>query len=257
MTRLLALLLLLTPALATAQDDATAALVVETDGAAVFVAQGDATLGPFAPGAVVRLPAGDATVTAVDDAAAWDALRASAEVALGAGDTVWVVLPLPVRYRVETVPLGAALSVDGRAAGTAPQAVVLPRGTTATLTARLPDHADATATLGGDGGHVVLRLRPTAPEAAAVTLLPTQRRPRTRTWIDVGVGTLAVAAGAVAVHYKFRADALDDRYRAPDSPERGDEALRERAEALDVRSGVALGVMQGALGVLALRFVLR
>lgn len=240
---------------ASAQD--TAWLVVETDGSAVVVRGAGETLVTEPPGAVVAVPAGTATVSAVDDPAAWNPRGASTTVTLMAGDTLRVSLPLPVRYRVESFPLGAALSVDGRAIGTAPATVDLPRGATATLVARLDGHADATAELAGDGGRVDLTLRPTSGEAPAVVLLPTQRSPRARTLIDVGIGALAVAAGAVAVHYKFRADRLDDRYRDPDGPDFGNETLRTEAEALDVRSGVALGVMQAGLVGLAVRFVLR
>ena len=240
---------------ASAQD--TAWLVVETDGSAVVIRGAGETLVPALPGTVVAIPAGAATVAAVDDPAAWNQRRATTDVTLVAGDTIRVSLPLPVRYRVESFPLGAALTVDGRPAGTAPATVDLPRGATATLVARLDGHADATAALAGDGGRVDLTLRPTSAEAPAVVLLPTQRSPRARTLIDIGVGALAVAAGAVAVHYKFRANALDDRYRNPDGPDFGNESLRAEAEAQDVRSGVALGVMQAGLVGLAVRFLLR
>lgn len=240
-----------------ASAQGTAWLVVETDGSAVVIRGAGETRVTEPPGTVVALPAGAATVEAVDDPAAWNARRAETTVTLVAGDTARVALPLPVRYRVETFPLGAALTVDGRPVGTAPATVDLPRGATATLVARLDGHADATATLAGDGGRVDLTLRPTSAEAPAVVLLPTQRSPRARTLIDVGIGALAVAAGAVAVHYKFRADRLDDRYRDPDGPDFGNETLRTEAEALDVRSGVALGVMQAGLVGLAVRFVLR
>ncbi len=50
---------------------------------------------------------------------------------------------------------------------------------------------------------------------------------------------------------------MDDRYRSPDSPERGDPTLRVEAQRLDRISAGALGVMQVGLGVLAIRLVLR
>ncbi|MEM0964322.1 MAG: prenyltransferase, partial [Bacteroidota bacterium] len=74
---------------------------------------------------------------------------------------------------------------------------------------------------------------------------------------DLGIGAAALAAGAVAVHFKFRADSVDDRYRSETSPERGDEALLDEALRLDRYSAAALGAMQVGVGVLALRFVLR
>ena len=78
-----------------------------------------------------------------------------------------------------------------------------------------------------------------------------------QTWVDVGIGAAAVAAGAVAVHYKFRADRIDDRYRDPEDPGFADEALRQDALRLDRLSTVALVAMQVGVGALAIRFVLR
>lgn len=75
---------------------------------------------------------------------------------------------------------------------------------------------------------------------------------RRRSWIDYAAATLGVAAGVAAVHYKFKADRLDDRYK-----EFGDPTLRPRIARLDDYSGIALGVMQLNLGVLAIRFALR
>ena len=63
---------------------------------------------------------------------------------------------------------------------------------------------------------------------------------------------MAVAAGAVSIHYKFKADRLNEQYE-----QTGDAALRPRIHDLDTRAGVALGVMQVGVGVLALRFILR
>lgn len=75
---------------------------------------------------------------------------------------------------------------------------------------------------------------------------------RRRSWIDYASATVGLAAGVMAVHYKFKADRLDDTYR-----ETGDPALRPRIARLDDYSGVALGVMQVNVGVLAIRFALR
>jgi hypothetical protein len=77
--------------------------------------------------------------------------------------------------------------------------------------------------------------------------------PSTRkTWIDyVAVGT-ALAAGALAVHFKFEADRRYDRYRKT-----GDPDLRPGIKRYDVYSGVALGVMQAGVGLFAIRLALR
>lgn len=241
----------------------SASLVVTTDGAVVYVFSSGWLQGPFAPGEVVHVMSGDAQVAAFESVAAWDALRAETSVVLTAGDTLRVALPLPVRYRVETLPLGATVTLETagvtRALGAAPLSVDLPSGEAGTLTARLSGYADARAALDGDGGAVSLALRPAglADGVVPIVLLPTERSRLPRTLIDIGIGALSLAAGAVAVHYKRRADAIDDRYRDPNSVERGSDALRQEAERLDLRSSVALGAMQAGVVVLGLRFVLR
>ena len=72
-----------------------------------------------------------------------------------------------------------------------------------------------------------------------------------RRWIDWGAAAVAVVAGAVAVHYKFRADRINDEYL-----ETGNASLRPRVAKLDDYSGIALGVMQAGLVTLAVRFAL-
>ena len=56
----------------------------------------------------------------------------------------------------------------------------------------------------------------------------------------------------MAVHYKFRADRINDDYLAT-----GDPSLRPRVARLDDRSGIALGVMQVGLVTLAVRFAFK
>jgi len=75
---------------------------------------------------------------------------------------------------------------------------------------------------------------------------------RQRRWIDWSASAIAVAAGIVAVHYKFQADRINDEYL-----ETGDASLRPRVAKLDDNSGIALGVMQAGLVTLAVRFALR
>ena len=78
------------------------------------------------------------------------------------------------------------------------------------------------------------------------------RIPNSRRWIEWSAAVVAVAAGAVAVHYKFRADRINDEYRAT-----GDASLRPRVAELDDYSAIALGVMQAGLVTLAIRFALK
>lgn len=96
----------------------------------------------------------------------------------------------------------------------------------------------------------VVLLEPLTPPAATAAMHLVER-PRRR-WIDaVALGT-AVAAGAVAVHYKFKADRLYDDYLETTDP-----ALRPQIKANDTRSAVALGVMQAGVAVFAVRLVFR
>jgi hypothetical protein len=63
---------------------------------------------------------------------------------------------------------------------------------------------------------------------------------------------VALAAGIVAVHYKFKGDDLYDEYN-----ETGDPALRNNIDRYDNYSAIALGTMQIGVGVLAFRMVFR
>jgi hypothetical protein len=238
-------------------------VVDAADGVVRLRVDGEATDRPARPGAATAVAPGVAVdVTLVDDPGAWNPLRATARVGpLAAGDTARVALALPVRYRVETMPQGATVVLDGpdgtRTLGLAPLTVDLPRNTQASVVARLDGYADARARLDGAGGRVTLALDGVGGAAPPVVLLPTERSYLSRTLTDLGIGALTLAAGAVAVYYKFEADARDDRYRDPNSAERGLEPLRTEAESFDRRSAIALGAMQVGVGVLALRFVLR
>ena len=243
------------PAWGQSAADSSAWVRVEADGGAVVV--DDQPAG--APGAWVGVAPGSRVVVLVDDPRAWNPRRASRTVELGAGDSVSVALALPLRSRVETLPIRAlVVRTDGGrrdTLGTAPLVLELAPGERATLVATLDGFDDARATVPA-GEAVTLMLSPAAGTVPDVALLPTERSTVRRTVIDVSLGAAALVAGAVAVHYKFRADAVDDRYRG-DTAERGDEVLRQEALRLDRISAGALAVMQVGVGALALRFVLR
>lgn len=69
-----------------------------------------------------------------------------------------------------------------------------------------------------------------------------------RRWIDVASLTAAVAAGALAVHYRTKADNRFETWQ-----ETGDPDLKREIQRLDVYSGVALGTMQVGIGIFAFR----
>jgi hypothetical protein len=235
----------------------TAWVRVEADQGVVVV--DEAPVG--AAGVWLAVEAGSRRVALVDDVQMWNPRRADQVVALAPGDSLSLALALPDRVRVETLPIRALVVRErpggGRdTLGTAPLDIDLAPGERADLVATL-DGYDAARTTAGADGTVTLLLMPEPGAVPAAALLPTERSTAARTWIDVGIGVAALAAGAVAVHYKFRADDLDDRYRGADPADRGDESLRQEALRLDRISVVGLGAMQAGLGVLALRFVLR
>ena len=155
---------------------------------------------------------------------AWDARRSETDLMLASGDTATVRLDLPVRTRIESLPLHAEVVLvrpDGseEALGTTPFVVDRADGLDGRLVARLDGYTDAETAAPEAGGRVSLVLRPEglgADEAVSYSL-PTQRHNPRRALLDVGLGAAAIAAGAVAVHYKFRADAADEEYREPGS----------------------------------------
>lgn len=215
------------------------------------------------PASVVHaLPAGPVTLALVEgDARAWNPRRVEITTAVPVGDTLTLDLRLPTRYRVSTLPSGAAVTLerpDGsvEALGVSPLVLDRAEPLRGTLVAARDGYREARAAPGDSAvNHVALTLAPlTEEEGAAVDWRPPGRA---RTWIDVAAGAVALSAAAVAIHYKLQADAVDDRYRSPESPERGDPGLRVEAQRLDRISAGALGVMQLGLGVLAIRLVLR
>ena len=259
--RLLALLTLSLAATAAAQPSGGLVRVetnaphalVRLDGRLV----GTAAEGPFA------VPAGAVEVVLAEaDAAAWAPRRAQATVTVAEGETATVALDLPLRYRIETFPVGADVLLEGEGATErlGPSPVVIERAAPlrGTLVAEAPGFLPARAVPGDSlTNRLSLVLRPLAADAVGETAAGWRPERRPNRWVDYALGAAAVGAAAAAVHFKFRADDVDDRYRLPGSAERGDPTLKAEAERLDGYALAALGAMQVSLGVLAVRFVLR
>ena len=188
---------------------------------------------------------------------AWSIAPVEAMLNAVAGDTVTVPLPFPYHYHIETIPFGASAflkTMDGR----------MPLGQTPTLfkSLEIPDGTFIVERQGympeelAPGNEVWNRylvtmqsLRVDEVESPEEAWRPPPKR---RRWIDYSAAAVSVAAGALAIHYKFKADRIDDQYRATGDPE-----LRSRVKDFDTRSAASLGVMQVGLGVLALRFILK
>lgn len=240
----------------------TGTLTIETNAPQARLSVDGRLVGAPADGPFALAP-GRVTVTLVEaEEAAWAPRRADASVEIREGETSLVVLNLPLRYRIETFPVGAEVRVEGpggaEVLGVAPLVIERPAPLDGEVVAEAPGFLPARAAPGGElTNRVSLVLRPLEEGAVPETVAGWETHRRPNRWIDYAAGATAVAAAAVAIHYKFRADDIDDRYRTPGSAERGDPALRAEAERLDGYALAALGAMQVSLGVLAVRFVLR
>src|SRR5690606_38562376 len=95
---------------------------------------------------------------------------------------------------------------------------------------------------------------PSDPTAARVAWKPPRR---SRAWIDYAAIGTALAAGAVAVHYKFKADRLYADYVDPETDPALRPQLQDRFSRFDTYSGVSFGVMQAGIGLFAIRLALR
>ncbi|HMB91587.1 MAG TPA: hypothetical protein VKP65_12115 [Rhodothermales bacterium] len=173
------------------------------------------------------------------------------------GDTLELDLPFPYHYKIESIPFGASVSVDSDGekllVGKTPVQFTLEEvpdnGFVVERPGYLIEHVEAGEEV---WNRTVLTLRPVVPETTTATEVEWEPPHKRHRWIDYTAAVVALGAGALAVHYKFQADRLDDRYRETTDP-----TLRSEIRALDTRSTIALGVMQGGIGVLAIRFVLR
>lgn len=249
-------LMILTVLPAQAQQPLT--VQIETNWPEATVYADTARLGPALRGAFV-VPAATREIRLVppgDDA--WSILPVAATLDAAPGDTLVLDLVFPYHYRVESLPFGATVlleDVEGRhVLGETPllfktdvppagQFVVEARG-------YVPERVDPDAEI---WNRYLLTLAPlTDTEAAPAAQMDWRPPRRPRRWIDYTAAAVALGAGVLAVHYKFKGDRLDDRYR-----DTGDPVLRDRIRSYDTRSYLALGAMQAGITVLAVRLVLK
>ncbi len=174
-----------------------------------------------------------------------------------AGDTVRLIVHFPYHYQIESEPFGADVFVERfgerLAAGSTP---LLHRSETpleGSILVRRSGYAPQSVQPGKAvwNRHVV-RLEPLSARDIAASPLHSNPLRAHRAWIDYAVLGTALAAGVVAVRYKFKADDLADEYERTRNP-----ALTSRIEAHDFRAAAAFGVMQGGIGIFAIRLALR
>ena len=254
MSRLALLLALLLAVPAAAQ---TAHVRVEAEAGEVWV-DGDRA---GRAGEWVEAEPGVRDLTLVEDSQTWDPRRAQTQVTLATGDSLVVRIALPVRLRVETLPIRATIVRQGPEGldtlGLAPLTLDADAGESVVLVASLDGYESVRQSVEAGQARVTLVLPLLEDAVPEVALLPTERSTLGRTLIDMGIAAATLTAGAVAVRYKFHADELDDRYRTEGFAEFGDESIRQEVLSLDRTSTIALGAMQVGIGALALRFVLR
>ena len=240
-----------------ARSQDTAVLLLETNLPEALVYLDSVRVGTAAQ-EVFAVPAGPVRLRLVAPGGdAWSIAPREEMLDAAPGDTFVVALPFPYHYRIESIPFGATVqheTVAGwRPLGETPLVYRAEAPLEGRLRVEKAGYLPETLAPGQAvwNRHVVTLPPVVRAEAQTAEVAWSPPRPRRR-WIDYAAGAVAVGAGALAVHYKFRADDLDDAYRAS-----GDPALRADVRRLDVRSTVALGVMQAGLGVLAVRFALR
>ena len=193
----------------------------------------------------------------LEDANTWSVPPIETALRAEPGDSLEIDLRFPYRYRIESVPFGANVHLERGSEWIFLGSTPLLHTSTAPLKDPLVIERAGFAVERLSPGvdvwnrHLIM-LEPSAevdPTAAQVDWRPPRQR---KAWIDYAALGTALVAGAVAVHYKFKADDLYATYQ-----ETADPALRDDIHAYDVRSGVAFGVMQGGLGLFALRLILR
>ena len=188
-------------------------------------------------------------------AAAWSVSPLRKQLIATPGDTVLVTLNFPMYHRIESHPFGAEAWLqegsERRLLGRTPVVFASPGIQEGMFHIEMEGYAPSAVAPRHDLWNryeVSLVALGEMGDAAGIT--PSVRRGRV--WIDWSAAALAMIAGAVAVHYKFRADRINDDYLAT-----GDPSLRPRVARLDDRSGIALGVMQVGLVTLAVRFAFK
>ena len=187
---------------------------------------------------------------------AWSIAPITRPLEVAAGDTAHVVVHFPYHYRIESEPFGADVFVERRGEPLFVGATPLLHRSEAPLEGSILLQRRGYLPASVQPGNAVwnrhvAHLEPmNARDPAAVRY---SNPPRThRAWIDYAVLGAALAAGAAAVHYKFKADSLADEYERTRNA-----TLTSRIETHDVRAAAAFGVMQGGLGIFAIRLALR
>lgn len=208
---------------------------------------------------VLAIPAGEVTLALVPPtSSSWLLVRPDTTLLLVAGDTVSVELTYDYVYRIESTPFGAFVREEG------PNGPITLGETPLVFRRKHPVRSVLRVEKQGFQPERILpepnvvnqyavSLKPQVEQVESIEPVAWRLRPsRKQRWINLTIAGATVAAGAVAVHYKMKADRLYDRYEDTTDPE-----LRPNIKRYDTYSAIALGGMQVGVGVFALRLVLR
>lgn len=252
---ILVLVLALTSGTAAGQESVHVRVETNYPAAVLYV---DSTLIGSVSREAVAVPSAGRMIRLVPpDANTWSIAPVASPLQGRPGDTVTVALDFPYHYRVESVPFGASVliesDVDRTLIGETPLLYRSKDPIEGQLLVRRDGYAVERVAPGSEiwNRHVV-DLSPAVdldPTAAQVQWTPPRKH---RAWIEYAALGSAVVAGALAVHYKFRADDLHAQYEDTADPE-----IRSDIRRYDTRSAVALGTMQVGIGVFAIRLALR
>lgn len=187
----------------------------------------------------------------------WDIRPVEASLEGIAADTVDVLLDFPYHYKFESAPYGAEVSLGERedriVLGSTPFLYKSSRPLTDYVTFSLTGFIPESLEPGSDiwNRHVV-ELSPTNVADIPEHIYYGEPGRKHRWWIDAAAVTTALAAGALAVHYKFKADNRFDDYTITGNPD-----LQSSINRYDDYSTASLIVMEAGIAVFAIRLILR
>lgn len=210
---------------------------------------GHASRSPFG------LPAGVRQITVSPPGLdAWSIDPIRVELTGSEQDTIRVDAVFPWYYKFESVPLNVAIThVDADRSmrlGVAPLLHISDEPLTGSFVFEKEGYHSIDRPVQSQlWNRYLVELEPDVEALQAAPDLALRRDDRrSRRWIDVASVTAALAAGALAVHYRTKADNRFETWQ-----ETGDPALKDEIQRLDVYSGVALGTMQVGVGIFAFR----
>lgn len=210
------------------------------------------------PGDIIAVPAQTSRIRLVPrDVNSWSIPPVEVPLDAEVGDTVKLDLTFDYHYRIESVPFGADVQLETEKDRTLLGSTPLLYKSEAPLDGTLAlEHPGFTIERIQPGNAIwnrhVVSLSPSDnldPAASQVDWRPPKRH---RAWIDYAALGTALAAGVIAVHYKVKAD-----NRFTDFVDSADPSLRPQIDAYDLRSAIALGVMQTGIGIFAIRLAIR